>query len=116
MDDSQYQSYVETNSRDAFTPRGNNLEGIKSIGSTHIEYRVPYEDNWHVVIINREPASHEGLEKTYLIDLVVDQKAGVLRYPAVVGLVTAVLLYHRKKSKAGTSQSVTAEELFFDTT
>ena len=46
MDDSQYQSYTESNSFiDSFTPHGNNLEDIESTTSTYIHYKIPYEDH-----------------------------------------------------------------------
>lgn len=100
MDDRQYQSYTGSNSFiDSFTPRGNNLEGIESTTSTYINYRIPYEDHWHIVIANKAPASQDNQEKTYEIKIIVDQKAGILRYPALLGLIASVVLYHTKRKE-----------------
>ncbi len=104
MDDSQYQSYIETNSFDSFTPRGSNLEGIASTTDTSITYRIPYEDYWHVVIINTRPASKAYLEKIFMIRLEVELKAGFLRYPGFLGILIAGILYYRKRSEADMSQ------------
>jgi len=95
MDDPQYQSYIESNNFDSFTPYGNNLEGIKSTTSTYIRFRVPYEDSWHIVIINQRPASQEYLEKIFTIKLEVEYKAGILRYPGTLGIIIAGILHYR---------------------
>ena len=110
MDDAQYQSYIETNSFDSFIPRGNNLEGLASTTDTHITYRIPYEDFWHVVIINTRPASKPYLEKTFMIKLEVELKAGFLRYPGFLGMLTAGILYQRRKSETSAIQTQTVEK------
>jgi hypothetical protein len=95
MDDAQYQSYIESNNFDSFTPYGNNLEGISSTTDTHIRFRVPYEDSWHIVIINIRPASQEYLEKIFTIKLEVEYKAGILRYSGILGIIIAGILHYR---------------------
>ena len=100
MDDTQYQSYIESNNFDSFTPHGSNLEGIESTTSTYVRFRVPYEDSWHIVIINQEPASQEELEKIFTIRLEVKFKAGILRYPGMVGVVTAGILHYRNREES----------------
>jgi hypothetical protein len=100
MDDTQYQSYIESNNFDSFTPRGSNLEGIDSTTSTYVQFRVPYEDSWHIVIINQEPASQEELEKIFTIRLEVKFKAGILRYPGILGVVIAGILHYRNREES----------------
>ena len=99
MDDTQYQSYIESNNFDSFTPYGNNLEGIWSTTDTYVRFRVPYEDSWHIVIINTRPASQEYLEKIFTIKLEVEYKAGVLRYPGILGVIIAGILYYRNREE-----------------
>jgi len=97
MDDTQYQSYIESNNFDSFTPHGNNLEGIESTTDTYVRFRVPYEDSWHIVIINTRPASKAYLEKIFMIKLEVEYKAGVLRYPGILGIIIAGILHYRNR-------------------
>ena len=115
MDDAQYQSYLESKSFDSFKPLGSNLEGLSSYTYSDVWFRVPHESNWHVVIINTKPASQPDLEKTYMINLGVEYKAGFLRYPGILGMLIAGILYYRKRSEAAKRQSVTGEDLV-DTT
>jgi len=100
MDDTQYQSYIESNNFDSFIPQGNNLEGIESTTDTRVRFRVPYEDSWHIVIINTRPASQEYLEKIFMINLGVEYKAGILRYPGILGVIIAVILHYRNIKRA----------------
>jgi len=100
MDDTQYQSYIESNNFDSFIPHGNNLEGIESTTDTYIQCRIPYEDYWHIVIINTRPASQAYLEKIFIINLGVEYKAGVLRYPGILGVIIAGILYHRNREES----------------
>ena len=97
MDDSQYQSYLETNSFDSFMPQGSNLEGLSSYTYSDVWFRVPHESNWHVVIINTKPASQPDIEKTYMINLGIEYKAGVLRYPSILSLISAGILYYKER-------------------
>ena len=97
MDDTQYQSYIESNNFDSFTPHGNNLEGIWSTTDTYVRFRVPYEDSWHIVIINTRPASQAYLEKIFTIKLEVEYKAGILRYPGILGVIIAGILHYRNR-------------------
>jgi hypothetical protein len=99
MDDTQYQSYIESNNFDSFIPHGNNLEGIESTTDTYVRFRVPYEDSWHIVIINQEPASQEELEKIFTIRLEVKFKAGILRYPGLLGVIIAGILHYRNQDR-----------------
>ena len=105
MDDTQHQSYIESNNFDSFIPHGNNLEGIESTTDTYVRFRVPYEDSWHVVIINTRPASKEYLEKTFMINLEVEYKAGVLRYPGLLGVIIAGILHYRNRKDGTENQS-----------
>ena len=99
MDDTQYQSYIESNNFDSFIPHGNNLEGIESTTDTYVRFRVPYEDYWHIVIINTRPASKEYLEKIFIIKLEVEYKAGILRYPGILGVIIAGILHYRNQKR-----------------
>jgi len=104
MDDTQYQTYTEdiANNLDSFIPYIPRalVEGIESTTDTHVRFRVPYEDSWHVVIINHEPASKEYLEKIFMIKLRVEYKAGILRYPGILGVIIAGILYHRNREES----------------
>ncbi len=105
MDDPQYQSYIESNNFDSFIPHGNNLEGIDSTTDTYVRFRVPYEDYWHIVIINTRPASQAYLEKIFTIKLEVEFKAGVLRYPGLLGVMIAGILHYRNRKDGTENQS-----------
>jgi len=100
MDDNQYQTYIESNNFDSFIPHGNNLEGIDSTTDTYVRFRVPHEDYWHIVIKNPKSSSQEYLEKTFMIKLEVEYKAGVLRYPGILGIIIAGILHYRNREES----------------
>ena len=104
MDDTQYQTYTEdiANNLDSFIPYIPRalVEGIESTTDTYVRFRVPYEGSWHVVIMNHGPASKAYLEKIFMIKLEVEYKAGVLRYPGILGIIIAGILHYRNREES----------------